>query len=138
MNNIPFWLKITFKGRLNRWRYFLLSLFPTCFFIAFSLLLDNDDHDELLARNVLSFLLFFFAVYLLFYVLSLEVRRLHDRNNSAWWILLCFFPLINLGLTIYLLFFKGTPGPNKYGPDPLEHPNYSDYLRALNKNTADK
>ena len=52
----------------------------------------------------------------------LIVRRLHDLNRPAWWCVGVFVPLVNLVLGIYLLFFKGTDGPNDYGPDPLEVP----------------
>ncbi len=50
----------------------------------------------------------------------LVIRRLHDLNRSAWWIIIKFIPGLNLLLSCYLLFFKGTEGPNRYGPDPLE------------------
>ena len=52
----------------------------------------------------------------------LIIRRLHDLNRPAWWCIGVFIPLVNLVLGIYLLFFKGTDGPNDYGPDPLEVP----------------
>ena len=52
----------------------------------------------------------------------LIIRRLHDLNRPAWWCIGVFVPLVNLVLGIYLLFFKGTVGPNDYGPDPLEVP----------------
>lgn len=52
----------------------------------------------------------------------LMIRRLHDLNRPAWWCIGVFVPLVNLVLGIYLLFFKGTEGPNDYGPDPLEVP----------------
>ena len=52
----------------------------------------------------------------------LMIRRLHDLNRPAWWCIGVFVPLVNLVLGIYLLFFKGTDGPNDYGPDPLEVP----------------
>ncbi len=46
-------------------------------------------------------------------------RRLHDRDMSAWWLLLVFIPL--LGFLVLLFFYvqKGTDGPNRFGPDPL-------------------
>ena len=50
----------------------------------------------------------------------LVIRRLHDLDRPTWWCLGCIIPLINFVLAIYLLFFKGTDGPNQYGPDPLE------------------
>ena len=49
----------------------------------------------------------------------LTIRRLHDLNRPTWWCIGVFIPLINLAMAIYLLFFKGTDGPNDYGPDPL-------------------
>lgn len=47
-------------------------------------------------------------------------RRLHDLDKSGWWMLLLFVPLVNILFYIYILFFKGTEGPNQYGEDPLQ------------------
>ncbi len=52
--------------------------------------------------------------------IMLMIRRLHDLNRTGWLWLLCFIPLINLALIVYVLAFKGTTGPNRFGPDPLE------------------
>ena len=46
------------------------------------------------------------------------VRRLHDLDKSGWWMLLVFVPLANLGLVIYLLFFAGSIGENRFGEQP--------------------
>ena len=81
--------------------------------------------------------------------IAVGVRRLHDTNRSGWWILLPLGPylvgivlmimaalsgslglvglagilmMIGLVCAIVLLVFyclPGTPGPNKYGPDPM-------------------
>lgn len=51
--------------------------------------------------------------------IMLLIRRLHDLNRSGWWALIMLIPFVNLLFAIYILFFKGTEGPNKYGPDPL-------------------
>jgi uncharacterized membrane protein YhaH (DUF805 family) len=66
--------------------------------------------------------------------LAVTVRRLHDRNMSGWYLLgfivvvfvLAMIPvlgtlvvlLLEIGW-IVLMALPGTPGPNKYGPDPL-------------------
>ncbi len=73
---------------------------------------------------------------------ALAVKRLHDRNKSAWWLLIFYllpsilegvgkvadgvgiaFSFASIGLSIWALvelgFLRGTPGPNDYGPDPL-------------------
>ena len=44
-------------------------------------------------------------------------RRLHDLNASGWWQLITFIPFGQI-LIIGFIFFKGTDGPNKYGPPP--------------------
>ena len=55
--------------------------------------------------------------------LAVQVRRLHDMNRSAWWLLLLLPvpPIIIIGAPVLLVMsaFPGTPGPNRYGPDPL-------------------
>ena len=47
-------------------------------------------------------------------------KRFHDRNKSAWWMMIMFVPIIGFfWLLIECGFLKGTEGPNDYGPDPL-------------------
>ena len=50
--------------------------------------------------------------------IGFAVRRLHDLDKSGWWWLLMFIPLVNLGLAIYILFFAGTSGENRFGEAP--------------------
>jgi uncharacterized membrane protein YhaH (DUF805 family) len=53
--------------------------------------------------------------------LALTVRRLHDRDKSGLYMLLTFIPFIGLIFSVIMLinfFMSGTPGPNRYGPDP--------------------
>ncbi len=75
---------------------------------------------------------------------AMVIKRLHDRNKSGWWIVLFFivppfvqnagdrlgdsnvayiFGLIAFGLTVWAFVetycLKGTPGTNRFGPDPL-------------------
>lgn len=47
-------------------------------------------------------------------------KRYHDRNKSAWWMMIAFIPLIGvIWMIVELGFLKGTEGSNDYGPDPL-------------------
>ena len=57
--------------------------------------------------------------------LAVQARRLHDMNRSAWWLLLLVPPITFIGFIVLLIMsaFPGTPGPNRYGPDPLR-PQY--------------
>jgi uncharacterized membrane protein YhaH (DUF805 family) len=45
-------------------------------------------------------------------------RRLNDLDRSGWWFLLSFVPVVNLLLTIYLVFFPGSEGSNNWGAAP--------------------
>ena len=49
---------------------------------------------------------------------AVQFRRLHDTDRSAWWLLLLLIPVI--GWLVILVFNcqNGTPGNNRFGPDP--------------------
>ena len=83
------------------------------------------------------------ALWLLLPTVSVSTRRLHDRNLSGWWQALplaatlpavagavleanwllmlagCAAGLASLWLLIFYA-LKGTAGPNRFGPDPLD------------------
>jgi uncharacterized membrane protein YhaH (DUF805 family) len=50
--------------------------------------------------------------------LAVIVRRLHDQDKSGWWFFISFVPIIG-GIWLLILYLTdGTPGPNRFGPDP--------------------
>jgi uncharacterized membrane protein YhaH (DUF805 family) len=51
--------------------------------------------------------------------LAVAARRLHDIDRSGWWQLLHFVPLIGTIVLIVWWASRGTPGPNRFGPNPL-------------------
>lgn len=52
--------------------------------------------------------------------LAVSVKRWHDRDRSGWWVLLNLLPVVGwLWALIDNGFVRGTPGPNRYGEDPL-------------------
>ena len=51
-------------------------------------------------------------------LLAVTVRRLHDVDRPGRWAILALIPFAGVRLT-RLLVQPGTPGPNRYGPDPL-------------------
>ena len=53
--------------------------------------------------------------------LAMNVKRCHDRDRSGWFILVMLIPLAG-GIWYFIEAgcLRGTVGPNKYGPDPLE------------------
>ncbi|GLS18197.1 hypothetical protein GCM10007874_12130 [Labrys miyagiensis] len=51
-------------------------------------------------------------------VACLLIKRCHDRNRSAWFLLITLVPLVNLWPMIDLFFLPGTPDLNPFGPPP--------------------
>jgi uncharacterized membrane protein YhaH (DUF805 family) len=50
--------------------------------------------------------------------LAVWVRRMHDQDRSGWLLLLMFVPILGWFAVLVFLLLAGTPGPNRYGPDP--------------------
>jgi uncharacterized membrane protein YhaH (DUF805 family) len=57
--------------------------------------------------------------------IAVTIRRLHDRDMSGWWylgiIVASMIPLVGFLVSIafiVLMTLPGTPGPNRFGPDP--------------------
>jgi uncharacterized membrane protein YhaH (DUF805 family) len=50
--------------------------------------------------------------------LAMGVRRLHDIDRTGWWFLIV---VTGIGAILLIVWdcFKGTSGPNRFGPDPL-------------------
>jgi len=49
-------------------------------------------------------------------------RRLHDTGRSGWWVLIGLVPLVGVIVLIVFLATDGTPGDNRYGPNPKAAP----------------
>ena len=60
----------------------------------------------------------------LMYLLMIPItfRRLHDTDRSAWWALLFLIPFIGWLIIIVFNCQAGTPGENRFGPDPKLEP----------------
>ncbi len=103
----------TATGRLNRMAYLIRSLvllIPNG--IAFALM-EGESTEAIVVGALLSVATSVAGI-------MLSIRRCHDINKPGWFVLLLFVPLVNIGIGLYLLFAKGTDGPNPYGPDPLQ------------------
>ena len=53
---------------------------------------------------------------------AVQFRRLHDTDRSAWWALLFLIPFIGWLIIIVFNCQAGTPGENRFGPDPKLEP----------------
>jgi uncharacterized membrane protein YhaH (DUF805 family) len=55
---------------------------------------------------------------LIWVLIAVQVKRWHDRNKSAWWLLINFVPIIGwLWVLIECGFLRGTEGPNRFGDE---------------------
>ena len=112
----------SFKGRASRKEYLAryLTMFSlNCIYVYVRIYVNHSNSwivfilDSLLIITLLVYIIQMFP---------LIHRRLHDLNASGWWQLITLIPIafIPFGqlLMIVFIFFKGTPGPNKYGPPP--------------------
>ena len=109
---------LRYDNRLNRKRYFLRGL---ALGAAVSILTTAISLIAIKLRiSALSLLGTVITIASIIPSLMLIIRRLHDLDRPSWWCVGVFIPLVNIALGIYILFFKGTDGPNQYGPDPLE------------------
>lgn len=53
--------------------------------------------------------------------LAISAKRWHDRGRSAAWLLINLLPVIGwLWALVDNGFVRGTPGPNRFGQDPLQ------------------
>ncbi|WP_419706611.1 DUF805 domain-containing protein [Promicromonospora sp. NFX87] len=50
--------------------------------------------------------------------LGVTVRRLHDTDRSGFWVFLGLVPVVGGIILIVWEATAGTPGPNRFGPDP--------------------
>ncbi len=113
-------LFFTSEGRLNRKSYIYRSFFLSIVLFVVQGLLSFAV-DTFGALDLLfSIAAFVLGIFQLAANIMMGVRRLHDLDKCGWWMLLLIVPLVNLFFCLYLLFFKGTEGPNEYGDDPLQ------------------
>jgi len=122
----------TFSGRASRSEYwwfvlfYVLALFPIAILAGILAILFSGGLGAASPASfaVVAWLLFTLAI--LLSVISLQVRRFHDRNISGWWylalVVLSFVPyaaLVTVPAIIVISVLPGTEGPNKFGTDPL-------------------
>ena len=58
---------------------------------------------------------------LLWPVVAVSAKRWHDRDKSAWWVLIVLVPVVGwIWALVDNGFLRGTQGANRYGADPLD------------------
>lgn len=101
------------KGRCSRrfyWRFFVIP--SVVIGVLLGLVAVTLDPHVLLFVIIGGSLVWPMAV--------IYIKCWHDVGVSGWFALLNFVPIIGLIMWIVLGFIPGTPGANKYGPNPAE------------------
>jgi uncharacterized membrane protein YhaH (DUF805 family) len=108
---------VNFNGRASRSAFWYWVLFAVLVGIVADVLDISMAPDDWTSSSFLFGRLWGFAT--LLPNLAVGARRLHDTDRSGFWLFIWFLPLIGIILLIVWWCFKGTPGPNRFGPDPL-------------------
>ncbi|WP_264212308.1 DUF805 domain-containing protein [Leisingera thetidis] len=123
----------TFSGRASRseyWFSFLFVMLVECVLfgvvVAFGAMAYTTTGElSGAAAGAVGVLIVFFLAAII-PMISVTIRRLHDRNMSGWWylgfVVVGMVPYVGIIVSIaFLVIFalKGTDGDNRFGPDPL-------------------
>lgn len=116
-----------FKGRSRRKEYWSFTLFQLA---VYALVVTPefigepaaDGEIKLSTQILLGGAMLFFAIP----TLAVQVRRMHDRGRSGWWLLITFWPYVGLFWLLVYMLWPGTKGPNDSGPDPRVRPGTRD------------
>ncbi len=122
------------RGRIGRLRYlaytftsyFLFMILFGILLILFSGLLpalSSYDLSDGFFNGVWLMILLLYSP-LIFVSFVITIRRLNDLNLSGIYSLVPFLPFVGSIFILYIIFARGTTGPNKYGPEPDENPTW--------------
>ena len=124
-NNIPIYWEDTkncfkkyavFSGRSSRQEYIVFCLFIV--FVPF-LLAIIEGLFRLFPSTDNSILGIIFNLAILIPNLAVTIRRLHDVNRSAWWILINLTIIGIIPFLYWVCMKKSDEGENRFGSNPL-------------------
>ena len=105
-----------FSGRARRkeyWYFTLVNLIIMLLLVVLDLMINlfSETYGLGLTSGIYSLVVLIPSIAVL-------VRRLHDTNRSAWWLLIAIIPLIGTLVLLVLTIFDSDDGSNRYGPNP--------------------
>lgn len=105
------WLYTSFKGRIGRKTFLLYFFLP---FILLAVFAPNVPFHEMTIKDLILTVVMI-VVILPCYCAGMA-KRLHDRGQSGWWMLIAFIPLIGFLYTLIVMgILKGDETSNEYG-----------------------
>ena len=102
-------------GRLSRLEFFFKSII---ILISQIYVLFNNPFGQTGISGNSDFanifgLVCFFGLAIFWY--TIVIKRLHDFNQSGWWVIVAFIPFLSLFFLIFLIFKRGDDGENSFG-----------------------
>ncbi len=110
-----------FTGRASRREFWMFQLvYIALFAVTLTLAaIDQNDFGETgLIGRLMLVILVLGLLGLFIPLLAVEVRRFHDQDRSGWFVLLNFIPYIGPLIVLAMMLIDGTPGENRFGPNP--------------------
>ena len=113
------------SGRIGRMRYILYSLMLNAISlgiigVVFAAMFSIGSDGSKSSMGVMMILYPVVLIPVLVFAIIFAKRRLNDFNQTGWLALLFIIPLVNVILSLMLLFAPGTKASNKYGPMPSD------------------
>ena len=128
---MPYRRYFDFSGRSRRMEYWMFVLLFAIVYAGAMMLLFWDASSMSKASGsaaaaaelggvgrVGAYIFGFYFLVSFIPLLSVQVRRFHDQDKSGWFSLLGFVPVVGALIVFLFMCFDGTPGPNRFGPDP--------------------
>lgn len=111
-----------FSGRSQRKEFWMFTLgISVVYFLLFSTMIGSAFSGEMGFFGWLSLIIFCILVMAVVVpTVAVQARRFHDQDLSGWFTLLNFIPYIGGVIVLIIMCMDGTPGPNRYGPNPKE------------------
>lgn len=117
---------VDFRGRARRSEFWCFAAFWVAAAVVCTYAVNMPDGPapaSTYVRAVLTTPAMLVPLTLLVPLAAVAVRRMHDVNLSGWWLLSIGIPLpvidaVVVGAQVFCFARRGTPGDNRYGPDP--------------------
>lgn len=129
-------LLFSFSGRISRSQFWLgYGIQVAAIVFGYICLLYGLQNENILA--LLGSLIVFLP--LMWVSICIMAKRYHDRDKSAWWILIALIPIVGgIWQLVELGLLRGTDGSNDYGPDPSHSFNVADDIESLRRQAGQK
>lgn len=116
------------EGRIGKNTYFLKGIVPSFVYLGVFICLvmaiagisggGNGGQPSSSAQYAVSCIAIILSIPLIWAMLMMQIKRLHDLNHSGWMMLAWYIPFVGAVLATWNVFemiFKDGGGPNKYG-----------------------